>query len=328
MDQKRIPLMTVTGDDWDSHEHLHKLERYIAKNHTVACNSVQTAIQICCEILGTRTEIIPVIMPVTAPPDTLAAVLRSGAHPLLLDIDETTLQMRADQLEIALEEAKTAIVLLNRPGGAPVDERLQELIADQPSICDARLVSNPSLGVEDLPCVFNVFDLSPLVGSGGVIVHKFTKQVDQLKIVRSGIMGHSGALSEPQAKLALEYLKDRWNHWVEVHQRRCERLVGGLEAHAGCGILPYEPGKWPSPLYLKVPNAKRAVAHLQSYGIEAALGVFPLHRLEEVRIRYREAPEYPYAEKLEQEIICLPTHVGMGGLEVHVTEWLSEICSE
>lgn len=314
-----IPL--YGEEDWFSLKHLSALEMYIAGKHTCATNTVQTAVQACLELLGTRTDVVPVILPVTAPPDTLAAVLRSGAHPLLLDIEEETLQLDPEQLKDAIdmleEDERVPIVLLNRPFGQPVRPELLEAVADLPSICDSRLLPHPELEEDDLPCSFNIFDLTPICGSGAVIVHPFVTQVQHLKEVRNGSMGLSGALSEQQAKHALAVLKS-FPLQVKLYEESLNQLMAyGLEVMG--------PSKWPAPLWLKVPNARLVVAHLASYGIDSAVGLSPLYNLEEVKRRYKEDPEYPVAEMLENSFVCIPTHQKVQGREEEIVNRIKEV---
>lgn len=267
---------TLYQEDWHSKEWLTTLEDMIAPKHSCATSSVQIAVQACLELLGTRTDVIPLILPVTAAPDTLSAVLRSGAHPLLLDIEEHTLQMDVGLLKEAIDllaqEDKVPVVLFNRPFGDPIRPELLELVQDCPSIVDSRLVPHEDLGVDDLCCTFNIFDMTPLCGSGGFIIHKFPPQVRQLKQVVSGFLGLGGLLPE----LTAEYVVTELKHGIP------------------------EPLDW-----VKVPNARRAVATLAAEGIEAVVAVFPLHNLDEVRRRYTEEPEYPVAEKVENTYICV-----------------------
>lgn len=321
---QQIPLYTLDGRDWLGGEYLNQLESFIGARYTCACSSVQIALQSCLELMGTRTDMIPVVMPVTAAPDALSAVLRAGGRPMLLDIDENTLQMDPEQMKVALEELEVAIIFFTRPGGMPVDDRLIELAKDYPSIVDSRLAPHPDMGSDDLPAVFNVFDLTSVCGGGGVIVHKFKEQVAQLKIVRSGVMGHAGALSELQAQHALQELK-KMPEYQAQHQQTASKIIDSLKAQDLSDILPYAASKWPSPLYIWVPNAYTVAAHLNSYGFETLMGVYPLCRLAEVRRRYIEEPEYPMAEKLMKEVICVPTHKGVVGYEQKFAEWIGEI---
>jgi dTDP-4-amino-4,6-dideoxygalactose transaminase len=295
---------TLYDEDWFSHNHLTALESFIAEEHACAVSTTQIAVQSCLELLGTRTALVPVIAPITLPPDSLSGVLRAGAHPLLLDIDKDTLQMDADQLREVIEildnEGNTPIVLFNRPFGSHISAKLLDLVQDLPSIVDSRLLPHDSLTEDDLPCVFNLFDLTPICGGGAIILHKYVEQVAQLKLVRSGPMGLSGALSEPQAEMALRKLKDfetRLEHYKKVVDRF---LVHEFE------VQMYGPCDQPSILWLKVSNARQFAATLKSYGIEAVIGIVPLYRLEEVRRRYAEEPDYPVVDSLENKFVCVP----------------------
>lgn len=319
---KKLPLLSYDGTDWEAQTNLYELESYIAGNHALACHSCQIAIQIVLEGLGTRTQPVPVAMPVTAPPDTIAAVLRAGATPLLTDIDEGTLQMKPEHLRMIIEDLGTVIVLLTRPGGQYVDKQLLDLVKDLPTVIDSRLVPHPQLTADDLVGSFNVFDLTSVLGSGGVIIHKFPKQVHQLRTIRSGLIGNAAALSEPAAEKALQSLIGYNNNG---HRRVATKYHECFKPLQKRGILPMEPSLWPSPLYVSVPNAKVTVAHLHTYGIEAALAVYPLYNLEEIRRRYTQDPEYPVAERLQQTFICLPTHRVVEGREAEIVKRIEEV---
>lgn len=270
----------------------------------VVFNSYQLAIQSTLELLGTRISPIPVIMPVTASPDTVAAVLRSGAAPVLLDVDYLTLQMNATQLQDALQELESAIVLLTMPGGQAVNEGLITLVEDLPTVVDTRLVPDP----KDLKQLgsFTVYDLGPMCGAGGVVVHKFLPQLAELKVVRSGSMGHSGKLSWPQT----HYIEQRVD---QVASRKQDQALNAflytdaLRASNKSGMIVFKHSlDWPYYL-VRVPNAAHVVAHLQEQGIRAVFGCYPLHLVDELKPRWTEAPEYPVAEKLKDEIVALPT---------------------
>lgn len=279
---------------------LEELEQLVAGPYACATASVQIAVQSCLELLGTRVDVIPVIMPVTSAPDTLAAVLRAGGHPLLLDIEEEHLQMDPAQLRDALEmleeQSRVPVILFNRPFRAPVREELLEMVLDYPSIVDSRVVPHEQLTGLDICCTFNVFDLSTVCGAGALVIHKFPEQVDQLKMVRSGPMGLDGALPELLADKALDVVTNfqevREHYWEEV-----EKFIGTDYEVMG-------PSTEPGVMWVKVDNARRTGATLKSYGIEAAIGLAPLYDIEEVKRRYQEEPEYPVTKALENSFVC------------------------
>ena len=273
----------------------------------VAVSTVQLAIQMCLEVLGSRTHMIPCILPVNASPDTLSAVMRAGAQPVLLDINGGTLQMCEKRLKEALDELESAAVILTRPGGHPVSPALLDLVQDVPTIVDTRLLPHTQLddNPDDLCGTFNVFDLTQVCGAGAVIRHKYKQQLLMLRTMRSGVMGHSGELPGILAALAKIELSDttRNKNYLDTVEKLRELLWGQVER----GIIPWlaSPGG-PTPLLVFVPNAKRAITQLRSHQIEASQGSYPLHLLDEVRGRFKETPEYPVAEQVSNHVLAVP----------------------
>ena len=307
-------------EDWFSHQHLKKLEKLIAPGYSCAFDSVQNAVQAACELLGARIDMVPVILPVTAPPDTLAAVLRAGCHPLLLDIEEDTLQMNPSQLKEVIdlleEEEKVPIVLFTRPAGLPINPALLRMVEDLPSIADTRLLPHPELVGEDVPCSFNIFDLTPICGSGAVVVHAFEDNLPHLKEVRNGPMGLNAMLPEQQAKHAYAVLGC---FGIELD------MYKDVSTHFAKHLPVLGPSRWPAPVWVRVDNARSVATHLASYDIQAKIGLYPLYKLEEVRIRYAENPDYPVAESLENSFLCIPTHQNVQGKEEDIVTRIKEV---
>lgn len=202
----------------------------------------------------------------------------------------------ADSLEMLEEQNRVPVVLFNRPFRMPVREVLLELVADYPSIVDSRVIPHENLSGPDIPCTFNVFDLSTICGAGALTIHGFPEQVEQLKLVRSGPMGLAGDLPELLAEKAvnsmLNYPIVQKEYWEEV-----EKFIGTEHQVMG-------PSTEPGVVWLKVDNARRKVATLKSYSVEAVVGLAPLYELEEVRRRYQEEPEYPITKALENSFVC------------------------
>lgn len=299
-----------------------KLEAYLGPT-AVVFSSYQAAITSVLEILGSRTTDVPVILPITTSPDTLAAVLRSGASPLLLDIDSTTLQLDANLLAEILGELPQAVVVLDRPGGQQVTANLLELTKDTVTIIDTRLP--PTLAAAD-DCVgsFTVFDFGPVIGSGGLVHHKYSEQVLELKVVRNGILGLAANMNEILCSLALTRLK------VDAGQRA---IQAGEVAEAymellqlrSVGCMPFvKSTHWPY-FIVSVENSDRAIAYLHSHNILAVKPVFPLHLLPTISRRWTEKPEYPVAEKWHKHLIALPTHQGVLGKEEEIISKLLEV---
>lgn len=322
--------MKLPFDSWDGRNDLAgtteqvKLERYFGPA-AVVFGSYQSAISSILEVLGSRTHLIPVVMPITASPDTVAATLRAGGDPLLLDILPQTLQMNPDELRAVLSEVQAAVVILSRPAGQPIDADLLAACGDCPTILDSRLPPHEALMAENT-CTFSVFDLGPIVGSGAVVVHKFADQVRELKMVRNGLLGLAANLNDLLSACALK----RFNEDPGLCKRR---LAQGQVAHTYMSllkeklVLPFNDSpEWPY-FVVRVDNADKVIAHLNSE-VELVKPIFPLHMLSDVNRRWVEKPEYPVAEDLWRKLVALPTHTGILHKESSIVDKLLEVAHD
>jgi dTDP-4-amino-4,6-dideoxygalactose transaminase len=310
---------------------IEKLEKYFGGTHAIVVNTKQLAIQMCLEVLGSRTHLIPCILPVTAPVDTMAGILRSGAHPLLLDVDPTTLHINLDDLKTALEALQGAAVVLVRVAGYPIPEEILEAVQDVPTIVDHRLIPHDALikSPRNLCGTFNVYDLQEtLIQSGAVIFHKFEQQQKDLRTLRDGIMGHQGALAEPLCIKIREALR-----WFDSYEKDYHNLIQSFSDELNeskCNdIILWEAAEEAGLLYFTVPNAKEVLKHLHAIGItKAKYAFFPLHFFEEVRRRFQEIPAYPIAEQLMNQSITLPASAKFFGQEKYIISKMIEILEE
>ena len=291
----------------------------------LAINNYQVAVQLAFEVLGSKTNMTPVILPVTAGPDILAAVLRAGGLPSVLDIDETTLQMCPVELEKALKELEAAVVVFCRPGGGEVALDLLKLTEELPTVVASRLP--PSSHCSDAG-TFNIFDLKVAAGSGGVLHCRYKQQVKDLEYLRSGSLGHNAQLPPRQCELARDCLHNRsWTDYTKTQDTVVENYITALKKQDCNVIIPFEDNELWTCFYVQVPCADIAVTHLNSYGIRAKLGVFPLHHLPEVKSRWQKDPgdKYPVADKLRETIVALPVHPGVRNKEDWIIKKLLEV---
>ena len=299
-------------------------ERYTQR--AISTASHQTSVQMCLELLGSRSRLIPVVMSVTAPPGSIAAVLRAGAQPLLVDVDESTLQLSVPALQEVLEELDGgAVVFLHRPGGRLFTPKVMEVIQDLPTIIDARFMPAPSSVKNDLLGTFNLFDLTPAIGCGSLIFHSYQDQIRELKMVRSGILGYAATLPVSFHCTAQQYLDASLEDQQCVTQEVFSNYTSLLKALARDDILFFENNKAIQHFLVGVPDAEKVVAHLSSYSIESKLGVFPLHYVEALRTRWEEDPSYPVAEDLHKRVLALPAHSGVAGKEADIISKMLEV---
>lgn len=303
----------IPFESWDGNNNFSgfveqsRLESYFGPS-AVVFGTYQAAIASILECLGSRTGLIPVVMAITTPPDTLAGVLRAGGDPILLDICPQTLQVDPEVLAEVLTELDAAVVVLTRPGGQPVDPRILEVVGENPTILDSRLMPSASL---ELDCVatFNVFDFGGIIGSGALVIHKFSEQVRELKLVRNGLLGLSGNLNELLAAGVLKRLKEDpgLSHKFTSQNQAASLYLSKLNEQL---VIPFvESPTWPY-FIVRVRNANEVIAQLHNT-VEIVKPVFPLHLLSEVNRRWVEKPSYPVAESLTTQLVALPTHVGM-----------------
>lgn len=276
----------------------------------VVFNTYSAATQAVLELLGTRINFTPVIMPINISPEVMAAVLRSGASPYLLDIDVLTMQLDATQLQTALGELETAIVILTMPGGQLPDPAILDLVKDLPTIVDTRLCPPKLLKKNSIdPCKslgsFTIYDLSSMCGGGGVVHHAFDEQRKVLRGIRSGPLGNSTYMSWPQTEaLSKHYAsgKDLSFSGKAV----ASYYIHILKQTGNEDMIMFDTSfDWPYFL-IKVGSVEKAIAHLHSYQIEARFGCFPLHFLDTLKARWTEDPEYGAAELMHSNILALP----------------------
>ena len=303
MDDTSNRVGLYRADFFDNY-HVSQLEKATADGYCVAFNSVQSAIQACMELLGDRTMEIPVVLPITAGPDEISGVLRGGATPLLMDIDEEYLQIDPEPLGEALkimeEDELVPIVLLDKPVGDEINPKVLELIQNVPSICVYRGEPYQEMEKDYFPCAFNIFDLTPVVGSGALLFHSYQEQIKHLKLIRSGVMGLAANMEEGKASAALIMFSRPEKTIQDYEKIKAKYEESDLE------LMPTT--KWPNLIWVKVKDAKLTATHLKSYGIDVQVALYPLHDLSEIRNRFRQEPDYPVADKLKNQLICVPTH--------------------
>lgn len=319
----------IPFNSWDGvHDHTgtsgqKKLEQFLGPA-SVVFSTYQAAITATLEVFGSRTHDVPVIMPVTASPDTIAAVLRSGASPLLLDIDPATLQMDPALLSEVLQELEAAVILLDRPGGRKLEPALLELVQDLPTIIDTRLI--PNLGMED-DCVgtFTVFDLGPVIGTGAVVIHKYSEQINELKVVRNGMLGLAAHLTDTLSLQAHEQLK--LDPLLETRKQLQKEVAAEyqrlLKDKHEC-LFSDNNEEFPYCI-VRVEDADKVIAHLHTYDIAALKPVYPLHLIPNISRRWAETPSYPNAESICTKLVALPTHPGVRGKEADIISKLLEV---
>jgi len=288
------------------------LERGFGKE-AVLFSSKQLAVQSCIELLGARAGEIAVVSPITTDEETISAILRSGAQPVLLDIEPEHLQLHPGLLKELMDEAEIVpAVVIDLPCGQELHPELLEVVKDLPTVIISDRV--PQNG-ETLVGSFRIYTFDSLIGTGAVVFHKYEDQIRELKLLRDGIFGHHAKLPDVLAPL----IKHRWPKKF-THTNYSQLLT-----KAGLDDIILFSNIRGTDFAVKVPNA-RVMSVLINDDVEIAceLGVNPLHRIEEFAERFvSDTPPFANAEKLENSILFLPTD-DEGDTERQIVEILKE----
>lgn len=275
--------------------------RQLAKD-AVSFHSYQSAMQAVLEMLGSRSSMLPVVCSVFTAPDVMSAILRSGAQPILLDVDEETAQINIPDLQDLLtslhEAEKEAVILLNRPAGAPVDPSLVAATSDVVTVEDTHVFPDP---LDDSLSQFAVWDLST-VEKGAIVRTPFDVQRKDLVMIRDGFLGHDSGLSNA-AKKALQEMPS-----MSITRINAKKYRDALASSGKEGLVAFAHERHTPFFVFNVPNADRVIAHLYSYGIEAKKAFFPLHEHPQMASRWHLPPEYPVAERLSKRLLAVPTN--------------------
>lgn len=308
-------------EDLESFVGLKALEEFFGP-HAVVVNTKQMAVQICLEIMGTKNHMIPVVAPVTTSIEVLTAVMDSGALPVILDIDTSTLQVKLDDLRELLQEGPGAVVILDRVGAYPVDQHVLEAVLDVPTIAVLRSPPHDCTDQLDLEATFTVYDLSEVIGEGAVIFHSNLDLIKELKALRGGPLGHKAWLTDDLCFNALYRLEYELDEREQVYHSVWQAFEWELNESDRADILLWDSADLIGPIYFQVPDAARMVEHLRSHGIPCRRAFFPLHMVPEIARRMPRSKEADYsgAEMLFKHTIMLPSHSGIEPLVPTIVE--------
>jgi dTDP-4-amino-4,6-dideoxygalactose transaminase len=264
---------------------------------------------------------------------TATAIARSGATPVLVDVDPVTLNLDVAAVEAALNPRTRAVLpvhLYGRP--APMtrlrslcQERGLRLIEDCAQAVGATSDAGRAGSVGDLGC-FSFYPTKNLgaYGDGGMVVSSDPELINQLRLLRtygweprdfSLTLGFNSRLDELQAALLavkLEHL-ETWN------RRRSElaaRYGAGLEHVQGVSAPPPDPGHVWHLYVVRVANRERVRECLTELGVSTGIHYpIPLHR-QPAFAEFGEGRSFPNAEAACVEILSLPMYPQLRDEEV------------
>ena len=262
---------------------------------------------------------------------TVAAIHLSGARPLLVDVDERTLTLSPEQLELALHrndshrvKAVIAVHLYGQPADLP---RIVDILARHSTIliedcaqAHGATINRQPVGTWGTASTFSFYPTKNLgaLGDGGAVVTKDSALADRLREMReygwkeryvSEHPGMNSRLDSIQAAI----LRVKLRHLDEENSRRFE--IARFYEQALDGLDLVLPATFPGCRHVFHQYVIRSLSrealkrHLQSKGIGCGvLYPVPVHEQPAYRERIEVASQLTVTQRAAETLLCLPVH--------------------
>jgi dTDP-4-amino-4,6-dideoxygalactose transaminase len=258
---------------------------------------------------------------------TASAVIRAGAKPVFVDINERTFNIDPDLIEAAITPKTRAIIPVHLYGQCADMERITpiarkhglRIVEDAAQALGARRNGRRAGAFGDLAC-FSFYPTKNLgaLGEAGLISSSDEALLQRCRILRNQgmepryehhVVGGNYRMDAIQAAVLgvklkhLESWNERRRHLAEIYNK----ALDGTTVQT-----PYvEPGN--EHIYhqytIRTPRRDDLAAHLLKNGI--ASGVYypiPLHQQAAISHLTRAKQRYPVAERACREVLSLPIH--------------------
>jgi dTDP-4-amino-4,6-dideoxygalactose transaminase len=319
--------------------------RYVGSTYCLGVNSGTDALFFSLLSLGVgpRDE---VLVPVFTYIASAFAVTYTGAKPVFVDIDEKTFNIDPNKIEAAITKKTKAIMPVHLYGQA-ADMRAIKKIADKHGLkivedaaqAHGAEACGKKAGVLGDVAAFSFYPTKNLsaFGDAGVVTTNDNALFERLKKLRDygrktryehSSLGYNSRLDSLQAIFLYHKLKrlDIWNKKRAAIAARYTKLLKDVS-----GIKLSEApffGKHVWHVYaIRVKNRDSVLEGLKSCGIDAMVYYpVPLHLQEVYKSLNYTLGDFPIAEKISSEVLCLPIHPHMTMAQVDfVVEKLKRI---
>lgn len=275
---------------------------------------------------------------------TVAAIRLVGAVPELVDADEDTFLMHPDRLRETISTRTRAVIPVHLYGKINPMDRIMEIAraCDLVVIEDAAQAHGASLKGKragawgDIGCFsFHPSKNLAAAGDAGAVVTASPAYDEEIRIRRGlgqrgqnnhVLLGYNSKLDSIQARILLWKLPhlDAWNRRRREIAAAYRRRLGGLPIE----FQSVEPGEEHAYhlFQIRVRERDRLLAHLQARGVDAVIRYpQPIHLQPAFAdLPYRKG-EFPVAEILARELLCLPLRPDFGESEIdHVVNAIRE----
>ncbi|MEZ4337981.1 MAG: DegT/DnrJ/EryC1/StrS family aminotransferase [Sandaracinaceae bacterium] len=295
-----------------------RLAEISGRRHAIACGSGTAALELALEALGVTDG--EVLCPALSWPSPAHAIARSGAVPVLYDVDPTTWNGAPDGAARARTERTRAAIVIDQLGmPSPHPE------TDLPTIVDAACSIGATVDGAPAPSRGLVACLSfhprklLTTGEGGACLTDDDGIADTLRVLRNhgqkdgGFARPAGnqRMTEMAAAMGLAQL-DRLDAIVARRRTLADRYREVLSPDRV--QRPPREGVVSNWQTFGVLSDRRdeVVAALRAEGIEAGRLSFAMNRIGSLRGRFRAGSDgFPVAEGLEDRGLALPLHPQM-----------------
>lgn len=260
---------------------------------------------------------------------TASAVRRSGARPVLVDVDAETLLIDPDRVAAARTPDTRALIGVDLYGQLADFEALERVAADLILLEDAAQSHGArrhgrapgTFGAGATVSFYPGKNLGAL-GEAGAVMTSDATIASRVRSLRNHggqakyeheILGTNSRLDSIQAAalhVKLGYI-DEWNEQRREAAARYDRLLADVESVTRIGVLEGNLPVWHL-FVVRVPDRDGVLTELQGQGI--GVGIHypdPIHRLGAFRdLGYSEG-DFPVAEQAAREILSLPMYPGI-----------------
>src|SRR6266852_3270270 len=302
---------------------------YIGTKHAIGVGSGTDALQLAIRACGVSggDEVITVSFTFFA---TVEAILYANARPILVEVDERTMNMDAAAVAAAITPRTKAIIPVHLYGRTvdikPLRQLAQDrniaIIEDAAQAHGALLDDGKKAGTASRAAAYSFYCSKNLgaYGEAGSIVTNDDKLATDLRALREHgqstryyhpVVGYNARLDEIQAAILRIKLRrlDQWN----ARRRALAKHYNALLVGSGV-ITPEIPAGDRHVFYayaIRVPNGKRDA--LRAYLTERGIGTqihypVPIHLQQAAQFLGYRAGDLPTTETLSNEILSLPMY--------------------
>lgn len=255
-----------------------------------AVPTLHSAVLATLEALGARSLGIPVVMPITTSPEVFSATLRSGAIPLVLDID-SDLNLDKYTLALVIEELGNPVVLMDNYCQLYQEDLTVVSIESKNHLADLVASGNISL-LEDIVQCRKYITICNFT-SASFILSQYPDLNKDIRQVASGALGQYSLKHTVDLSTDL-YVDANYNAIQSEYLLLAEERNIDFRFHGGKALV-------------HVKNADATIAGMFLDRIEARRGVVPLHNHPGLKDQWADASAtYPIAEEKSKHFVQVP----------------------